>query len=223
MEAESRRAYPYVAERVWWDLRRQFKLAPPRGAVDASYLSTVLKMDQRSARNIIPNLRRVHLIDEGGRATELAIAWRDDLRYREATQEMMAAAYPESLLDAAPAPSPDSETVRRWFARETRSGEGNARRLAAFYELLARGDPSEATDEARRRLAIGRTSGALAKPRLREARIHQGPEREVERHDTEATPRAPAQVAIHIHIDAAATDQQLDRVIGRLEQLLQAE
>lgn len=221
---DERRTYPYVSDRVWWALRRQFRSSPPRGAVDASYLSTVLDIDERSARNIVPNLRRIGLIDDAGRVSELAMAWRDDDQYVSATREMVDRVYPESLRDALPPPDPSLDAARRWFARDTGGGEANSRKLAAFYVLMASGDLGRGDDTTGRSVRSPREAGAgrsktsaAAKSSAR-ARRTPAPSRNPDGHGLVLN--------LHIHLDGvdrqevvALIDELLDRS-GSGEQLV---
>jgi hypothetical protein len=216
MEQETRRTFPYIAERVWSDLRRQFRQAPPRGAVDGEYLATVLNIDLRSARNIAPNLRRLGLVDDEGRATERAMAWRDNGGYREATTAMAAEVYPTSLLDAVPGPTPDVEAARRWFARETRSGEANARRLASFYALLIRGDPSGIEAEhATRSDSATHARASRQKPVARDRVVERSHQGSLRRGD-----RSRPTLGLHFHLASDIGDEQLAKIFAYVDRYL---
>ena len=230
MEAEARRTYPYIPARAWWNLRRQFQTSPPRGAVDAGYLSSVLRIDDRTARNILPRLRRVGLIDDGGRPTELAMAWREDERYREATEQMLNQVYPDALRDVAPPPTPDADVVRRWFARETRGGDASARQMTSFYMLLARGEPSPAEeDEPPRRPGAERPRrGERVTAQERPTRARQEPAAPplADTNGRRQPPPAPDTPSVHIdiqvHIDPAATAEQIDQIFASMAKHLYA-
>lgn len=66
-------SYPMLSANNWWNIRKKFKQTIP-GTVTASYLSSVLNMQERSAtNNIMPYLRQLGIIDERGRlANELS-------------------------------------------------------------------------------------------------------------------------------------------------------
>lgn len=66
-------SYPMLSANNWWNIRKKFKQTIP-GTVTASYLSSVLNMQERSAtNNIMPYLRQLGIIDAEGRlANELS-------------------------------------------------------------------------------------------------------------------------------------------------------
>ena len=109
---QGRRTYPNIPESNWWALRRRFQQTMPR-EVDASYLATVLDISEAAAGNVTGPLRAVGLIDENGRPTDVALAWRDDEQYRQVTIAMLESVYPQGLRDAAP---PRTPTEARWSA-----------------------------------------------------------------------------------------------------------
>ncbi len=241
METEARRAaFPYLPTKNWWDLRRRFRASPPR-EVTTGYLADVLSITERAAMNLLPSLRRLGLIDENGRPTERAMAWRDDERYQEATNAMIADAYPSALVDVAPPPDPDTATARRWFARETGRGEAYARQLASFYALLARGDASgEAAGQ--RPAATGRTPAPRGRSSTRHPRPS-GSDRDAvgtsgagqrraapnahgehrqasggEASDTNAWRRdvPSVHIDIQVHINPASTAEQIDQIFASM-------
>ena len=80
MAQEKRRTFPSIPGQNWFDLRRRFQQAVP-GQVDADYLQSVLGIGEGHAKNLIPQLRAVGLINDGGQPTDLAMDWRDDGQY----------------------------------------------------------------------------------------------------------------------------------------------
>jgi Family of unknown function (DUF5343) len=225
-----RHTYPYLPDRNWWALRRRFQQTPPRGEVDASYLASVLGIGEAAAGNLIAPLRAVGLVDDSGRPTDRAMAWRDDDGYRQATEEMLESVYPQGLRDAAPPPDPDRDTVIRWFLRDTGTGQSAAERMARFYILLAAGDPSGAEQVASERTARQVQSGSPGRqgrhPRARRASTTDGAAAPLvasaggDRASSLAVPRQPHQPSIHIdiqvHIDPAATSDQIDQIFASM-------
>ncbi len=217
--------YPNLPDANWWALRRRFQQTMPR-EVDASYLATVLNIGEAAAGNLIGPLRAVGLIDENGRPTDLALAWRDDEQYREVTQTMLESVYPQGLRDAAPPPTPDRAAVVRWFSRATGAGQAATERMARLYLLLAAGNPAggepAAADRAprqgqgaaapgraaRRSPAAGRPASAAADTPVA-APAHAA---------TPATRHAQPSVHIDIqvHIDPAATAEQIDQIFASM-------
>ncbi len=97
----------------WWNLRKKFKQSIPRVVTD-SYLATVLNMEANSARaNVLPFLKVLGIIDQDGKTTARAKAWRDDEQYGKVCQEIIAEIYPEELVDAVPNPTEDRAAAQR--------------------------------------------------------------------------------------------------------------
>lgn len=213
-----RTSYPSIPERNWWDLRRRFLSSPPK-EVSAAYLSDVLGIQEKAAANLVPSLRAIGLIDEKGRPTERAAKWRDDEQYAEATGEIIAEVYPQRLLDVAPPGSPDLVTVQRWFLRETGTGKARANMLAAFYRLLAAGDPS-AGDEGARRAADRPATSQRQPVRAAQKRTGNGAAAPRDTGDN----RGEAQkallpslsVAVQVYIDKDMTPEQVDHVFASM-------
>lgn len=140
--------YPKMPVKQWWALRNRFKQSIP-GTVTASYLATVLGMEEISAgKNVLPALRRIGLVDQEGRPTELARRWRDDADYPSVCEEMKRAVYPQELIDAVPDPISNRNAAVRWFARGG-AGASLVDKRVAFYQVLSEADPSKGQDSAK--------------------------------------------------------------------------
>lgn len=71
-------SYPMLSANNWWNIRKKFKQTIP-GTVTASYLSSVLNMQERSAtNNIMPYLRQLGIIESHRWGSDT------DRRYRKA-------------------------------------------------------------------------------------------------------------------------------------------
>ncbi|HKP54981.1 MAG TPA: DUF5343 domain-containing protein [Chloroflexia bacterium] len=132
----------YVPESTWWTLRKKFAQSIPT-AVTRGYLSTVLGITPVSAKNLIPALRGIGLIDDVGKPTELANRWRNDTEYPKVCEEIRTQRYPQELLDLFPEPGVDYGQVKGWFQSEYRLGDNAASKLARFYLLLLDSDPNK--------------------------------------------------------------------------------
>ncbi|MGH8067389.1 MAG: DUF5343 domain-containing protein [Candidatus Entotheonellia bacterium] len=140
------KAYPRIPSKNWWDLRKKAIQSPPK-QVTAGYLQTVLDISEGTAKNLLPGLRAVGLIDDVGEKTSLMNDWRDDEHYPEVCRKIFEKIYPEELRSALPGLKPDRNQVKRWFARQTNTGEAAANQMAAFYMLLCEADPQKVSDE----------------------------------------------------------------------------
>jgi Family of unknown function (DUF5343) len=139
------KSYPRLPANIWWGLRDEFKRSVSR-VVNVSYLSAKFDWSERSAANIPPNLRALGLIDEAGRPTELAHAWRDDSTYKEACAQILDRVFPDALT-AFPVADPDQAELQRWFAARTLSGDSAALQMARFFKLLASGEIAPKTTD----------------------------------------------------------------------------
>jgi hypothetical protein len=225
---QGRRAYPNIPESNWWALRRRFQQTMPR-EVDASYLATVLHISEAAAGNLTGPLRTVGLIDDDGRPTDRAQAWREDDQYQQVTTDILEAVYPQGLRDAAPPPNPDRVAVVRWFSRTTGAGQAFTERIARFYLLLSAGNPAGADQPTRERAPQPGQPAAPARPtrRTRATGRAAAPGRGTaqpapqEQPPTQApAPRQAQQPSVHIdiqvHIDPAATAEQIDQIFASM-------
>lgn len=212
--ASERKFYPIIPTRTWWDLRRAFSRSLP-GEVSPRYLATVLGIQERAAANVMPNLRRVGLIDDGGAPTERAVLWRDDAHYAEICQTIISEVYPKQLTDAAPAPDPDRDRVASWFGRDTRTGSAASTQMARLYLLLAKGDVAGASGPEEAGVAP-KTSRSDSVPKAK-ARTSEGPDKA-----TGVRPRSPqsiepvVQINLQVQIDASASVEQIDAIFDSM-------
>jgi hypothetical protein len=208
-----RRSYPSVPTRNWWDLRARFKQAVPN-RVDADYLQAVLGVGEGHARNMVPQLKAVGLIDDSGTPTDLAHDWRDDKSYAETAAKIRDAIYPPGLRDALPPPNPDRGSVEAWFSRNVKVGEGAARKMASFYLLLCEANPAGQNAEAKAREPKPKaTAGRKAetKKKTPAVQVTEPPRVEPKVETTNGTgPSLHVDVQVHIAPDASA--EQIDQI-----------
>jgi len=139
------KTYPKIPAKNWWRLRQRFVQSLP-SSISSNYLATLLGITERGAKNILPNLRAVGLIDDEGNTTDRAKHWRDDKDYPKVCEDIRKEVYPEELLHVAPDPVNHFDDAVSWFMRDTGSGAGNAKQMAGLYQLLTKADPTEAQD-----------------------------------------------------------------------------
>lgn len=134
-------SYPKIPEANWWSLRGLFKKKVP-AAVTASYLATALSMAESSAKsNLIGPFKKIGIIEDDGKPTDLAYDWRDDNKYPEVCKTLIKDNYPQEIQDLFHSPDADFEQVTNWFMNSARCGEGAAKMFARFYMLLLKADP----------------------------------------------------------------------------------
>lgn len=111
--------------------------------MNKSYLATVLGTTPETAKNLVPTLRAIRLIDDTGKPTELANRWRNDTEYPQVCEEIRRQTYPQELLDLFSEPGADFAAVKSWFGTKYSLGDNAASKLARFYLLLLDADPTK--------------------------------------------------------------------------------
>lgn len=128
--------FPRIPESNWWAIRRQFADKLP-AAVTPGYLMALLGLaSAKAARNLLPPLKQLGLIDKDGVPTLRAKDWRSDAKYDEVCQQMVKEVYPAELRDLFSGPSIDREGCTRWFMHTAGLGRKTAAKVAATYVLL---------------------------------------------------------------------------------------
>ncbi|MEL7608811.1 MAG: DUF5343 domain-containing protein [Bacillota bacterium] len=136
-------SFPMLSVSAWWNIRKKFKQTIP-GTVTPNYLASILNMQERSAgNNIMPYLKQIGIIDQEGKTGDRAKMWRDDVDYPKVCEEIKNEIYPKELLDIPVSSNDDKESVKRWFARSTGTGEAAVNKITAFYFLLCEADPAK--------------------------------------------------------------------------------
>ena len=214
----TRRTYPAITTKAWWQLRKQFRQSVP-AQVTARYLATVLETKEKSAEaNVLLGVRAVGLIDKDGTPTPRANDWRDDERYAQTCKAILEEIYPQDLRDAVPNPSSAGDAAEGWFMRTTGCGQSAARKMASLYSLLAAGDPSADQKRTARKPTPTTGSGSNGKQR---ARTLSSPTQLL----TQRQSRPPAspdpempemRLNLEIRIDASVTPEQIDQIFASM-------
>lgn len=135
-------SYPKIPEANWWKLRNLFKNKVP-AAVTASYLATALSMAETSAKaNLIAPFKKIGIIEDDGKPTDLAYDWRDDNKYADVCKKLIDKYYPREIKDLFHSADADFQQLTNWFMSNARCGEPAAKMFARFYVLLLKADPS---------------------------------------------------------------------------------
>jgi len=193
------------------------------GQVTTSYLETVLEIQTGHAKNLVPQLRAISLIDDDGKPTPLANAWRTDEGYADACQRIFDVSYPAELKDAVPQSHPDRGAAHRWFMRELGVGEAAASRMASFYVLLAEKNPKgeAGSKEPQPQRATKRTQVvAKTAPRVRVKAERESRDGSNGRGAKEVDPQLQVGPTIHIdvqvHIPSDANPDQIDAIFASM-------
>lgn len=134
--------YPQIPSTVWWGLRSILQRTP-KATIDERLLGVQLSVQEAAARAYITELKNVGILGEEGKATDVADKWRLDETYSDAVREIVAANYPEGLLNVAPPGEAERQKVVSWFQREG-LGLGAAGNKAATYLMISSLTPNEA-------------------------------------------------------------------------------
>jgi hypothetical protein len=135
--AERKRTFPILPAKWWWGLRDKLKQSVPN-FVNAAYLAATLNIGEETAAKIaLPAFRKIGIIDESGKPTERAIAWRDDEQYSNVCKDIKSEIYPEDILEALPSPKENRPAAERWFANRTKAGQSAVTKMVSFYQLLS--------------------------------------------------------------------------------------
>ena len=213
-EEEQRASYPRIPAKIWWQLRAAATRSPPK-EITSSYLEPLLDLSEGTALNIINNLRVIGLIGSDHKTLPLLHEWRDDETYAKACKAMLERVYPEEIRHVAPPPTPDRAQAVRWFARKTKTGDGASSQMAAFYMLLARGDPKEG-----RANENGDTPKVKSKPAPKNGNPKARPVRAEEPRELDVNPpkqRTPSMhIDVQIHISPQASTEQIDAIFASM-------
>ena len=216
--ATRRKSYPTISPTAWWNLRAQFLRSLPT-QVTASYLATVLSMQEQSAKaNVLPGLKAVGIIDTDGAPTPRATQWRDDSGYSEVCRQVLTEVYPQELLDAVPDPPTDPGAAEGWFMRTTGCGQNAAKKMASLYSVLTSADPLGGS----KRKANKRQKTTGSRPKAQD----KTPKAPLKPRST-GQPKDPTQrvgrlgmpeirLNLEIRIDASVTSDQIDQIFASM-------
>jgi hypothetical protein len=221
--ANSDTSYPKIPEGNWWKVRGLFKKKVP-AAVTASYLATALVMAESSAKaNLISPFKKIGIIAEDGKPTDLAYDWRDDGKYPEVCQKLIEANYPQEVQDLFHSPDADFGQLTSWFMNSARCGEVAARMYASFYLLLLKADPKggEDTVSAKDQKPAKKITGRKVKLEAKAEANHKPQDRNTEA--VVATPDINARhrilntapelhINIQLHLSPESTADQIDKI-----------
>lgn len=215
--------FPQIPSTVWWGVREILQKTP-RAKLDDSVLATNLGVQAVAARQYLVELRRVGLIDEDGRGTDLANRWRMSETYVDAVEEIARAAYPDGLVTVSPPNAPDRQRAVSWFMHQG-LGEGSAKNKAATYLLLTGPEPSTGAPTARRTEAkrpsgskpVSRSTGAAATETQRKP---EPPQAEFSRDRESGNGTIPLNLNVQIHISADASIEQIETIFSAMRKYL---
>nr|WP_275042818.1 DUF5343 domain-containing protein [Burkholderia cenocepacia] len=213
-----------IARNTWFTLREKFKQKVP-GDVTPAYLAATLNMSPVSASgNVLPSLRTFGLVNDAGKPTDLAFAWRDDEKYASVCEQLVKSTYPAGLHDAFPdVANAPMNRVAAWFAHDTKAGDSAAVKYARVYLMLLEGDLGKANEKPARGTATGRvattprTTPKAAKVTVAPAAMANPEPGEHDHQQRQPPPVGSAfspklHIDVQIHISPESSAEQIDKI-----------
>lgn len=215
--------FPKIAIGNWWKLRDLFKRKVP-SILTPTYLASALSMEESSAKsNIIVPFRKIGIIDDEGKPTDLAYDWRDDDKYADVCSKIIEANYPEELRDLFHSSDADYAQVQKAFMRHARCGEAAARMFSKFYILLLEADPKGADSVVSKQESKPVVNSVKTKPASKskpatQVVANQVPEAAQVSHASSAVQSASfanspeLHINIQLHISPESSAEQIDKI-----------
>lgn len=232
-EADEQKKFPYMSLTAWNQLRRTYRKAAWPSKVTPNAAASTLGWSEKMVQNTLPQLRNIGLIDASGVPTSLAHDFRFEESYPTVCEKIIASTYPLELREIFSEPDSDLAKVSQWFMRHSKSGEVSARGQARFYLNLLAAQPLP--DEEKPKVSTPRKSRAKASkvgPKVDETTASPlagtspivenevEPAAEVQAPAIPPKPRHREGPSLHIdmqvHIDPAATPEQIDSIFASM-------
>lgn len=215
-------SFPKIPTGSWWNLRELFKKKVP-AAVTATYLASALSMAEKSAQsNLIGPFKKIGIIEEDGKPTDLAYDWRDDNKYADVCATLLAEYYPEEVRDLFHTPDLDTQKLTNWFMSHARCGEVTGKMYARFYLLLLKANPSGGESAiANKEPKAPKTTVSKRRKKVQPiaevpaVTAQQAPEKIQSPHEIKATHLSSTpelHVNIQLHISPETSADQIDKI-----------
>lgn len=212
--------YPYLSSNQWYAVRNRMRQSPPR-TIDIDWLIGKLDITQKTAQNLLPQLRALGVVDSENRVTSLGDDLRHDETYAEACTRILEAIYPESLRNAHSDPDEDPTRVASWFSRNARTGEVMSKNQSRTYLLLLGGklpsadEPAQVPRQRRRAESSTQGSGQSRSGAVPASKPDVGASNSqtVDAHASANGGGGPnLHIDVQVHISADAGDAQIDSI-----------
>jgi len=219
-------SFPKIADTNWWKLRDLFKRKVP-AIVTPTYLATALSMGEASARsNLIGPFKKIGIIDEDGKPTDLAYDWRDDHKYSDVCSSLIEKCYPQEIKDLFHSSDADPQKLTNWFMSHARCGEPAAKHFARFYLLLLKADLSESVaaaakseaktkstkTEANKKVVQSTTKTRVAKPAAAISPAEPPPAAQIQPAQTVLSNAPELHINVQLHISPESSADQIDKI-----------
>lgn len=184
--------------------------------MNEGFLAVQLGVQPAAARQYTTELRRVGLINEEGKPTDLALRWRMDDDYADAVTELLRAAYSDELLNLAPTID-DKDKAVSWFQYQG-LGEGAARNKASTYFLIGSAAPGQAAPKSNAGSSTPKVQRPKGKPTEKPQDTKSLPQSSVEARS--GFDVFPVNLNLQIHISSEATAEQIDAIFSSMRKHL---
>ena len=213
--ATSEVSFPKIAAKSWWKLRELFKRKVP-AVVTPSYLATALSMSEASAKsNLIFPFKKIGIIDEDGKPTDLAYGWRDDNKYSTVCETLIEKYYPQELRDLFHSSYVDLQQLTTWFMSHAKCGEPAAQMFARFYLLLLKADLNEVDTATAKKEAAPKKP--KKEPKTKAPKTSDSIPAKEKQASVSEPPRAfnnppESHINIQLHISPETSAEQIDKI-----------
>lgn len=210
-------SYPQIPANAWWGVR-ELLIKSPTVKIDDNMLASSLDVQINAARAYINELKKVKILDEEGKATPVALKWRMDGNYTDATKEIVESIYPDGLLAIAPPGNAERQKVINWFMNNG-LGQGSARNKTATYLLITSPNPSDSSNNM--------PTSEKKKPKTTSASKPSAKKREKpsssngdSSNNSDSGFAMPLNVNVQIHISADASSEQIETIFSSMRKYL---
>lgn len=212
MAEQNNNSYPMISEKNWWTIREKFKASLPT-VVSPTYIKSLLSManDNSANSNVINPLKRIGLIDDDNKPTQLANEWRIDDTYKETCDTIIKLVYPTELLDLFPDSNVDRTSARTWFMSQG-VGQGAADKMVALFLLLKSGEIKE------RRITSHKSNTKLNKSDANKSIVPSALSQRTadNRNISSSTGHPDLHIDLQIHISPDSTPEQIDAIFASM-------
>ena len=207
-------SYPQIPTTVWWGMRTLLQKTPS-AKFDESMLAAQLSVQPAAARQYVAELKKVGILDEEGRCTDLANKWRMDETYADAVNELASAVYPEQLVTISPPGEANRQKVKNWFMTQG-LGEGSANNKAATYMLITNSSPGESAPARAQSNGSGTKRPSQSTVKKPTKQLKGAPKSADSGQGGELIDALPLNVNVQIHISADASADQIDAIFSAM-------
>lgn len=164
-------------------------------------------------------MKRLGLIDDEGKPTDLANDWRLDNKYSSSCDAMIKSVYPQELLDLFTDANVDRISARNWFM-EMGVGQGAADKMVALFSLLKSGEIKDIKSAAPKQSKV--VTKKNPNNTTSQANVTQSSQKE----DCDPpakhiqTNRPNLHIDLQIHISPESTPEQIEAIFASMEKHL---